>query len=98
MRRREFLESGSGALLIAAFSRTEAFAALPPRQELSERIRGVRAMTFDVFGTVVDWRTSITREGEAVGRGQGHRRGLGPPSPTSGGGGYGPRDGAGAPR
>ena len=28
------------AVLIAAFSRTEAFAALPPRQELSERIRG----------------------------------------------------------
>ena len=25
-------------------------------------------MTFDVFGTVVDWRTSITKEGEAVGR------------------------------
>ena len=28
-------------------------------------------MTFDVFGTVVDWRTSITREGEAVGRAKG---------------------------
>ena len=31
----------------------------------------VRAMTFDVFGTVVDWRTSIIREGEAVGRERG---------------------------
>ena len=31
----------------------------------------VRALTFDVFGTVVDWRSSIAREGEllAVGRG-----------------------------
>jgi len=28
-------------------------------------------MTFDVFGTVVDWRTSIIREGEAVGRAKG---------------------------
>ena len=28
----------------------------------------IRALTFDVFGTVVDWRTSIAREGEAVGR------------------------------
>jgi len=38
------------------------------RQQLNGRLRGVRAMTFDVFGTVVDWRTSITREGETVGR------------------------------
>jgi len=27
----------------------------------------VRALAFDVFGTVVDWRTSITREGELLG-------------------------------
>ena len=33
---------------------------------------GVKALTFDVFGTVVDWRTSITREGVALGR----RKGL----------------------
>jgi 2-haloacid dehalogenase len=32
----------------------------------------VRALTFDVFGTVVDWRTSIAREGAALAR----RRGL----------------------
>ena len=32
----------------------------------------VRALTFDVFGTVVDWRTSIAREGAALG----WRRGL----------------------
>jgi 2-haloacid dehalogenase len=31
-------------------------------------IQGIRALTFDVFGTVVDWRSSITREGEALGR------------------------------
>src|SRR5438046_6413222 len=28
----------------------------------------VKALTFDVFGTVVDWRGSITREGEALAR------------------------------
>lgn len=28
----------------------------------------IRALTFDVFGTVVDWRSSIVREGEAIGR------------------------------
>jgi 2-haloacid dehalogenase len=27
-----------------------------------------KALLFDVFGTCVDWRTSITREGEALGR------------------------------
>ena len=27
----------------------------------------VRALTFDVFGTVVDWRTSLIREGELLG-------------------------------
>ena len=27
----------------------------------------IRALTFDVFGTVVDWRTSIIREGELLG-------------------------------
>ena len=28
---------------------------------------GVRALAFDIFGTVVDWRGSIVREGEALG-------------------------------
>jgi 2-haloacid dehalogenase len=28
----------------------------------------IKALTFDVFGTVVDWRSSICREGEAFGR------------------------------
>ena len=28
----------------------------------------VKALTFDVFGTVADWRGSITREGEALAR------------------------------
>ena len=70
LRRRDFLQLGSAALVTAAFA--------PPvtlegraRQALSDRVRGVRAMTFDVFGTVVDWRSSITREGEAVGRRKG---------------------------
>jgi 2-haloacid dehalogenase len=31
----------------------------------------VKALTFDVFGTVVDWRGSIIREGEALGRSRG---------------------------
>ncbi len=31
----------------------------------------VRALTFDVFGTVVDWRSTVIREGEALGRAKG---------------------------
>ena len=28
----------------------------------------VKALTFDVFGTVVDWRSSVIREGEQLGK------------------------------
>lgn len=31
-------------------------------------LSGIKALTFDVFGTVVDWRSTIIREGEALGR------------------------------
>ena len=31
-------------------------------------VSNVKALTFDVFGTVVDWRSSIIREGEALAR------------------------------
>src|SRR5215213_5612646 len=31
----------------------------------------VRALAFDVFGTVVDWRSSIIREGELLGAAKG---------------------------
>ena len=67
--RRTFLLIGSTA--VAAAASPAAAGGGIGRQELSDRVRGVRAMTFDVFGTVVDWRTSITREGEAVGRRKG---------------------------
>jgi 2-haloacid dehalogenase len=32
----------------------------------------IRALTFDVFGTVVDWRTSVAREAEAILGAEGH--------------------------
>ena len=34
-------------------------------------IPNVKALTFDVFGTVVDWRESIIREGQALARAKG---------------------------
>jgi 2-haloacid dehalogenase len=36
-------------------------------------IENVKALTFDVFGTVVDWRSTLIREGEALGK----KKGLG---------------------
>ena len=36
-------------------------------------VPSVRALTFDVFGTVVDWRSSVIREAEALGRAKGLR-------------------------
>src|SRR5207248_1700210 len=38
---------------------------------VAESLSGIKALTFDVFGTVVDWRSSIIREGEATGRAKG---------------------------
>jgi 2-haloacid dehalogenase len=38
---------------------------------LSPAVAQVRALTFDVFGTVVDWRSSIIREGRALGAAKG---------------------------
>ena len=35
------------------------------------RFPKVRALAFDVFGTVVDWRSTVVREGEALGRAKG---------------------------
>ncbi len=32
----------------------------------AQRLHGVRALCFDIFGTVVDWRTSIIREGQLL--------------------------------
>jgi len=37
----------------------------------SHPVPEVKALTFDVFGTVVDWRGSVIREGRALGRAKG---------------------------
>src|SRR5947208_14965201 len=40
---------------------------------MSIDVASIKALTFDVFGTVVDWRSSLIREGEALGRAKGLR-------------------------
>ena len=73
IRRREFL-TGSSALLIASpwaasggVSASRAQTAGP-----SAQLSSVKALVFDVFGTVVDWRTSVTQEVEQLAK----RKGL----------------------
>ena len=38
---------------------------------MSESLKNVKAMTFDVFGTVVDWRSSISKEAKTLGKKKG---------------------------
>ena len=33
----------------------------------------IKFLAFDVFGTVVDWRSSVIAEGEQLGRSKGHQ-------------------------
>ena len=38
------------------------------------QLSAIKALTFDVFGTVVDWRSTVIREGQQLGakKGIGH--------------------------
>jgi len=64
--RREFMQSSlyvasafTPAYVASGFSRTNAAEA---RLKPDATTEGIKALVFDVFGTVVDWRTSVARE------------------------------------
>ena len=66
--RRGFLRAGSFATIGSAWFgplQSGTFAAV------GETLSGVKALTFDTFGTVVDYRSSIIAEGEMLGRTKG---------------------------
>ena len=69
VRRREFLHAASAVVVAGLHSWTGV--RVEARQALPGRVRDVRAMTFDVFGTVVDWRSSIISEIQALGKERG---------------------------
>jgi 2-haloacid dehalogenase len=77
--RREFLQAGSmsmlGALGDAGMPGRRDAASLAAAQTATSRtapdLGAVKALTFDTFGTVVDYRSSIIREGEALGKTKG---------------------------
>src|SRR6202162_1164365 len=65
--RREFLHVSSMALAGA----TWANAAQPATARAAKDLGAVKALTFDTFGTVVDYRSSIIAEGDALGKAKG---------------------------
>jgi len=73
--RRRFLQAGVGAMVGAEWIGAERAMALAPAQaggRPNPQLGSVKALVFDVFGTVVDWRTSVAREVEQLAR----RKGL----------------------
>jgi 2-haloacid dehalogenase len=70
--RREFLREGLSAVAIGARAARQAFAMTNQRTDTKPSLTTVKALVFDVFGTVVDWRTSVGREVDALAK----RKGL----------------------
>ena len=68
--RRTFLQAGVAAMIGAELGQGRAFASgtAQGNRQLSPQVASVKALVFDTFGTVVDWRTSVTREVEDLAR------------------------------
>ena len=67
--RRTFLRMSAGTSALAGLSMPQpVFGA---QLDGGERFSSVKALVFDVFGTVVDWRTSVAAQVEAVAKGKG---------------------------
>jgi len=73
MERRDFLKGmmvSTGLAAMGNISSSNQFLRfLPEAAEAAEppfKLQSVRALTFDVFGTVVDWRSSVIREGQSL--------------------------------
>jgi 2-haloacid dehalogenase len=58
-------------MAVTALAGSEAVAETAQGRDIVPVARTVRALTFDVFGTVVDWRTSMIREGQLLGAAKG---------------------------
>ena len=92
LKRREFLSVGGATIAATAIGEGDGIDLMDrtvPDDRLRQALADVEALTFDVFGTVVDWRTSIIREGQILGAEKGFeldwaafadawRRGYGP--------------------
>jgi 2-haloacid dehalogenase len=66
--RRQFLQAGAVAMASGEFA-SRSLSAAPNSEDSSHsntQAAPVKALVFDVFGTVVDWRTSVSQEVEAL--------------------------------
>jgi 2-haloacid dehalogenase len=72
--RREFVQAGTVAMIGAELGAGRAVASARAQSGArpSPRLANVKALVFDTFGTVVDWRTSVTQDVEALAK----RKGL----------------------
>ena len=61
MPRREFIAVGGTSIAAAALGAPNPLSATDKVQTIEQQEREIVALTFDVFGTVVDWRTSVIR-------------------------------------
>ena len=74
--RRELLSAGGASLATAGLAGLGSAKVSAERSALKQPPQfapAVKALTFDVFGTVVDWRTSIIREGQMLTESKGIR-------------------------
>jgi len=71
--RRDFIAAGAASLgwLVAGNNSASAAASPSDVQAQANPPSSVNALVFDVFGTVVDWRGSIIREGQLLGKRKG---------------------------
>jgi 2-haloacid dehalogenase len=70
MNRRQLLTGIGGAILVQRYS-AKTLQAQEARPVANTSLTAVKALVFDTFGTVVDWRGSITQEGIAWGKARG---------------------------
>ena len=70
--RRGFLQAGAGAAIGGTLSaRAIAASGAQNAARGNAQLISVKALVFDTFGTVVDWRTSVAQEVEALGKRKG---------------------------
>ena len=64
--RRQVITAGAASIALAGLGGLIQTSASPQQEEEAPSPFRVKALTFDVFGTVEDWRSSIIREGELL--------------------------------
>jgi 2-haloacid dehalogenase len=74
--RRDFISAGAASVALGTVGTLSA--GVTPAHGVEKQpgagLEDVKALTFDVFGTVVDWRGSIIREGQLLGQRKGIQR------------------------